>query len=429
MLCVRRAAGDALPGGSPRGLGIQTSERLAVRTGSSVEVTTAAEASGDGKQGSARAQSSALRWLTGLFFLYAFLVGVRALGGGFELLGADTVQRFFAATSNPFVGLSIGILATALVQSSSVTTSMSVALVAAPEDPLPIANAVPMIMGANIGTTVTAKLVSLGHIGNRIEFRRAFAASGCHDCFNLLTVALLLPLELTAGYLERLSALVAGIVPRHTGGELPNPIKAASNFVLEPVEQTVLALSPTQAIGAAVMIIIAAGLLLGSLVGLVKTLRALAAGRLEAYVARALDEKPLTGMAVGGVATAMVQSSSITTSLLVPFASSGIIKLEQAFPIALGANVGTTVTALIASMAAPAQTFHLAVQISLVHLFFNVTGILLIYPLRPVRQVPLRMARTMADFAVRSKLFVIAAIFLVFFGLPGALTLLYYLLH
>ena len=111
-----------------------------------------------------------------LLLLFGFLVGVKALGAGFELLGGDAVEAIFAATANPFMGLIVGILATTLVQSSSVTTAMIVGLVAAPEAALPLSNAVPMIMGANIGTTVTATLVALAHMGRREEFERAFPA-------------------------------------------------------------------------------------------------------------------------------------------------------------------------------------------------------------------------------------------------------------
>jgi sodium-dependent phosphate cotransporter len=388
-------------------------------------------ASPDASPGRAPALAST-HWLRGaaaLLLLYTFLVGVRGLGGGFKLLGTGLVEQFFAATANPFVGLALGILATAIVQSSSVTTSMIVALVAAPDDPLPIANAVPMVMGANIGTTVTATLVSLGHVGNRIEFRRAFAAATCHDFFNLLTVAVLLPLELLTGYLKSLSGAITSLIPQGVGGELPDPIKAACSVVLEPLRDEVMAWAPTQSRGALLIVLLAAAMIFGSLVGLVKTLRALARGRLEQCVAGALDEKPVTGMAVGCVTTAMVQSSSITTSLLVPFAGTGIVKLEQAFPIILGANVGTTVTALIASMGAPSQTFHLAVQISLVHLLFNLSGILLIYPVRFCRQVPLKMARWLAGVAVQSKLAAVAFILLTFFVLPAALTAAYQFWH
>ena len=137
-----------------------------------------------------------------VFLLFIFLLGVKGLGDGFKLLGRDLLQAFFTATENPFIGLMVGILATTLVQSSSVTTSMVVGLVAAPENPLPIANAIPMIMGANIGTTVTNTAVSLAHMARREEFRRAFAVATCHDFFNFLTVGISAP----AGADDRLSA-------------------------------------------------------------------------------------------------------------------------------------------------------------------------------------------------------------------------------
>jgi sodium-dependent phosphate cotransporter len=105
--------------------------------------------------------------VTVALLLFGFLVGVKGLGEGFELLGGDTLDVIFSTTANPFMGLVVGILTTTVVQSSSVTTSMIVGLVAAPESPLPLANAVPMIMGANIGTTVTATVVSLAHMGRR----------------------------------------------------------------------------------------------------------------------------------------------------------------------------------------------------------------------------------------------------------------------
>ena len=139
--------------------------------------------------------------MTVLLLLFGFLVGVKALGEGFQLLGGATLDLIFSATENPFVSLVVGILATTVMQSSSVTTSMIVGLVAAPESPLPLANAVPMIMGANIGTTVTATIVSLAHMGRRDEFERAFPIAVCHDVFNYVTVVVLLPLELLTGYL------------------------------------------------------------------------------------------------------------------------------------------------------------------------------------------------------------------------------------
>ena len=118
---------------------------------------------------------------------------------------------------------------------SYVAPSMVVALVAAPNSPLPLANAIPIIMGANIGTTVTNTLVSLGHAGRKDEFRRAFAAATCHDFFNFMVVFVLLPLELATGYLEKVSGLLAGWLQGGGGAKPPNPLKKAVHFGLQPL--------------------------------------------------------------------------------------------------------------------------------------------------------------------------------------------------
>ena len=173
------------------------------------------------------------RALFALLLLFIFLIGIRGMGTGFKGLGKETLDTFFLATSNPFIGLFVGILGTTLVQSSSVTTAMIVALVAAPDDPLPIANAVPMIMGANIGTTVTNTIVAFGHISRPAEFRRAFAAATCHDFFNFITVAVLLPLEIATGFLRHLSGLLAGAIGTGGSGKPANPIGDATKAVID----------------------------------------------------------------------------------------------------------------------------------------------------------------------------------------------------
>lgn len=363
---------------------------------------------------------TALRALALVVLLYIFLVGIRALGTGFKMLGEDAVQSVFTATANPFVALAIGILATTLVQSSSVTTSMVVALVAAPEDPLPVANAIPIIMGANIGTTVTNTVVAFGHATRPTEFRRAFAAAVCHDFFNWMAVLVLLPLELLTGFLEKSSEAIAGTIPEGLGGKIPNPVKEAADFIVTPTEEALGGALPEVASGI-VMIVLAGAVIFFGLYGLVRTLRTLASAKIETYVSRALDKKPVTAMTVGMVTTAMVQSSSITTSMLIPFAGTGIVKLKQVFPIALGANVGTTLTALIAAMGASAETLHLGVQIALVHLLFNIAGILMVYPIPAIRRIPLKLSRWLANRAVKSKVQALAYVALLFYGLPALL--------
>ena len=369
--------------------------------------------------------SAARVWVSGalvIFYLFVFLVGIRGLGQGFNGLGGDLLDKFFHATDNPFTGLVIGILGTTLVQSSSVTTSMVVAMVAAPEHALPIQNAVPIIMGANVGTTVTNSVVSLGHLSRPDEFRRAFSTATCHDFFNFIVVGTLLPLELMTGFLTKGSAALTGVLGLTGGGsKLPNPIKTAAKAGLAPIQDGINALITAPRAAAIVLIVVSGVIIFTALLLIVRTLRRLAAGRLQTYIARSLDSSAWVGLLVGVVVTVMVQSSSITTSVLVPLAGAGIITLRQAFPITLGANIGTTFTALIASTAGAAETAHLGVQIALVHLLFNLVGTVMVYPFQFARNIPLRLAEWLGDVAVRSRKAALFYVVGMFYGLPALL--------
>lgn len=272
----------------------------------------------------ARPATTVLRALAVVALLFVFLVGVKGLGDGFKSLGEDVLDSFFAATSSPFVALMIGILATTLAQSSSVTTSMIVALVAAPVNPLPLANAVPMIMGANIGTTVTNSIVSIGHMGRPAEFRRAFAVATCHDFFNLGAVAILLPLELATGFLRRLATLLAGALHGSARIAYESPLKAWLKIALAPVRGAAEAVAPTNEKAQAMVVIGLSAVLIFAALGLiVHLLRSLMKTRVEVYLSRALGQTAPVLMLVGAILTVMVQSSSITTSLLVPWLEPG----------------------------------------------------------------------------------------------------------
>jgi solute carrier family 34 (sodium-dependent phosphate cotransporter) len=357
-----------------------------------------------------------------LTLLFLVLVWIHTMGKGFEGLGAEILSSFFEATHNPIVGLFIGILTTTLMQSSSVTTSMIVALVAAPENPLPIANAIPMIMGANVGTTVTSTIVALGHMGRPEDLRRAFAAASCHDFFNISAVILLLPLELATGFMARASAFIAGVFEGDgVGSALPNPVKGLTKAVADPLQDVVMGPFGDARTGSAVLIVVAAAIIFSTLALIVRLLRKLTASRMSLYITRSLDSTPLLGMLVGLVVTVMVQSSSITTSILVPLAGAGLVTPRQIFPVTLGANVGTTVTALVASMATAAETATLGRQIALVHLLFNVVGILIVYPIPMVRNIPVRVAERYAEFAARNRKLAVILVIGAFYGLPAVL--------
>lgn len=152
--------------------------------------------------------AKARRWLWLLFLVYVMLTAVSVIGSGFKLATADHARSLFEFASNPVMGLIIGMVGTALIQSSSTVTSIIVAMVAGG---LPITIAVPMMMGANIGTSITNTIVSLGHVADKVEFQRAFNAATVHDFFNVFAVLIFLPLEIMFGLLETISGAMVSL--------------------------------------------------------------------------------------------------------------------------------------------------------------------------------------------------------------------------
>jgi sodium-dependent phosphate cotransporter len=344
--------------------------------------------------------------------LYLFLVSIGLMSSSFKLFGAGFAQQLVQTTSSPLCGLFAGILATTLVQSSSTTTSIAVGLVAG--GGLTVAGAVPIIMGANIGTSVTATLVSLGHITRREEFRRALGGATVHDFFNVIAVLILFPLEIGFGFLRHLAEAAAAGFADLGGLKFASPIK----LVVGPAVHQLLDLMGNSAW---LCLIISLVLMFVSLKFMVDLARGLVVTRAERVLNRYLFGAPVLAMLSGLVLTALVQSSSITTSLAIPLVGAGILTVQQIFPYTLGANVGTTVTAMLAALSTGNVA---AVTIAFAHFLFNVTGIGLIYPLAPIRAIPVRLAISVAAFTSRSRAAALLLILAFFYVLPAIVILL-----
>ncbi|CAM2063722.1 Na/Pi cotransporter family protein [Sulfidibacter corallicola] len=362
--------------------------------------------------------SKSLRyWISIIALVYLLLVAVGMISTGFNWVsgGREGAERLFAFATNPFMGLLMGTMATALVQSSSTVTSVIVGLVAGG---LPVSTAIPMVMGANIGTTITNTIVSLGHIRDKQEFKRAFSAATIHDFFNLLAVLLFLPLEMATGFLEKisdeLSLLFVGSGSMDTGGL--NFIKPATKFAVKGVKG--LLESIPEPFGGILMILLGIGAIFVSILYMGKLLRKVMVGRAKGILHAAIGRGPIAGIASGAVVTVFVQSSSTTTSLAVPLVGSGLFGLREIYPFTLGANIGTTITALLAATAATGDA-HLALEIAMVHLMYNTLGVLFIYGIPFLRQLPLMGAEMLAGQAAERKSVAFAYVVTVFFLLPG----------
>ena len=353
--------------------------------------------------------------------LYMLIVAIGVIGDGFKGLGKDAAEGLFDFATNPFIALFVGVLATAIIQSSSTTTTLVVTAVGA--GALPIEVAVPMIMGANIGTSVTNTLASFGHAGHKDEFRRAFAASTVHDFFNLFAVIILLPIEIFFHPIQRSAEWLAGAL---FGTVLPDPGQAdLVGTLTDPVVDLLgmdglTGLLPgSDVVAGTLTILLGVAMIFFAVSWLGKILQVLMVGRAKAILEKSVGGHPLTAMGAGMLVTIAVQSSSVTTSVMVPFAGSGALTTRQIYPLTLGANVGTTVTALIAAMAVTGDGAKLALTIALVHTLFNVFGILIIYGLPFLRSLPLLGAETLALVAAERKIYAVAWVLTVFIIVPA----------
>ncbi|MBH3339602.1 Na/Pi symporter [Pseudomonas mendocina] len=357
-----------------------------------------------------------LSWLLVVALIYLLLAGVGAIGDGFKAATGNNARELFAFATNPLVGLMIGLVATALIQSSSTVTSIIVGMVAGG---LPIPIAIPLIMGANIGTSLTSTIVSLGHIRSGEEFRRAFSAATVHDAFNITAVTILLPLELLFQPLQRMSGSLAGLLVSDASLDMKsvNFMKTLLSPASDVLGASVSWLPGAMWSGVA-LILIGVAMILFVVTAIGKVLRKVMVGRAKDIMHASVGRGPLSGIASGTVITVLVQSSSTTTALIVPLAGSGVFSLKQVYPFTLGTNIGTCVTALLAATAITGPTAEVAMQIALVHLLFNLMGILIIYALPFLRGVPPMIAEGLATLAQRSKLYVVAYIAGLFFALP-----------
>jgi len=337
------------------------------------------------------------------------------LEAGIKIMGQDTQEALFSAVTNPIAGVCVGILGTVLVQSSSASTAIIVGLVAS--GAISVEAAVPMVMGANIGTTVTNTLVSLGHVRQSNEFRRAFAAATVHDFFNVMAVAVLLPLQLAFGLISGIAQAISDLLLGSAAGtEWKSPIKQWVKTPVGWIEDFWAATGATSNLLGSLMVITGLVLILGALAFITKNMRALVADRVERSVNAFLGKGGgSVAILLGLVITLAVQSSSITTSILIPLAGAGVLSLRNAYPVTLGANVGTTITALLAALATSSPD---ALTVALAHTTFNVVGILLLYVLPLFRDVPIRAAENLADLAVERRTIAVFYVLTAFIIIP-----------
>ena len=195
-----------------------------------------------------------------------------------------------------------------------------------------------------------------------------------------------------------------------------NPLKAITKPVAEALKNT-LAFLPDLWAGA-IMAILGVGLIILSITFMGKTMKALMVGKAKDILHSSIGKGPVSGIASGTFITVLVQSSSTTTSLIVPLVGTNVLTHRDIYPFVLGANIGTCITALIAALAVTGANAGFALQIALVHLLYNVLGVLLIYGVKYLRELPILFSHQLSLKVADRKAWGLAYILGLFFVLP-----------
>ena len=373
-------------------------------------------------------------------FLYFFLLGLNVLGSAAKVIGGCTAGDLLGDDTNPIAALMIGILATTLIQSSSTTTSIVVSLVGS--DVIATRQAIYIVMGANIGTTVTNTIVAMGQMGDGDQLERAFAGATVHDMFNYMNVCVLLPVEVVTGYLYHLTKAMVNEGSVSDGEKWAGPIKkivnplgakiiVANKDIIKavakgstcdsfypvvcddpknPTKKTCsvgligcdkktnqcpaffqsTATQKEDEISGGVCFFLGLFMLILCLIGLVTVLQKMLLGVSTRIIYKATNINGYLAIAIGCGVTMVIQSSSITTSTLTPLVGIGVLQVEQMLPLTIGANIGTTLTAIMAALVSDKVE---SLQVALAHLFFNVTGTVIFYPIPFMRRIPIHAAK------------------------------------
>ncbi len=344
-------------------------------------------------------------YLTVLFSLLLFIFAIDLLTVAMGRLNSDVARDIILATRNPFISLFVGLLVTALIQSSSTVTASIVAIVASGN--MTLQQAVPMVLGANIGTTLTSTLVSFTFITKRKEFRRALSSGISHDVFNILNVVILLPLELQFNILSKSSEKIAKFfTSADEGMEAFEYNRVFTRNLTEWIVETINI--PFLATILAVFLVFLSIKILTTSV--YKTFIS------DSFqdISKAIFKNTGLSFLYGTFFTAAIQSSTVTTCLVVPLVANRKVTLAKSFPFIVGANIGTTITAVIAAM----YKTEAAIALAFVHVLFNSLGALIFLPFPEMRQIPVKIADYMGRTSVKYRVFAFAYILLTFFIVP-----------
>ena len=305
-----------------------------------------------------------------LLSIYFFISSIVLMKESVTRIGREPLRLLFDQIRDTTTGVLVGWFGTALIQSSGAFDSIAVTLVSAKA--IPITIGVALILGAEIGTTVTTQLVSiLGYLSrDRSVFRLSFLVAMLHYWYNLATTSIFFTVEVSSGFFTWIALEGALLFGRVSGiSSIPSMFD-----VITPWVDDLLRIIPSWA-GFAV----ACALLFVSLKESEKHMSAVFATEVSGRLLRSTFGSPARSFLVGLAFTILVPSTSVMVSLLVPLTATRLIEADQyILPYILGANIGTVFDVMVAAFATGNPS---AIGVWLVHLTINCLGALIFLPL------------------------------------------------
>ncbi|WKY16790.1 hypothetical protein Q1695_001421 [Nippostrongylus brasiliensis] len=388
---------------------------------------------------------SCLRFTGILVILFLYICSLSNLSNAFSLLGSRGLGKAIKASpliNDPVSAVVVGMLATVVLQSATTTTNVLVSMIAA--DMLTVHDAIPVMIGSELGSA------TLG------------------DVFNVCCIFVILPLELATGFIEKLSWLIVDPLIAEQGISLKT-----LDLLTDPVNRMILEVNEPELRNATIDddffppdhsfvyrcvfrngsriyncpythifaysslsdTVIGWIVLLGSivvlifcLIGIVYLIQALLQGPSAKYVRGLLSRecpgrwKFCTGytvMLVGLIITLAIQSNNIFSSSLTPLVGSGVITLDQMYPLLLGANIGGSFSAVLAALTADGSRFEKTLQMAVCQVLYNIIGTFMFYLIPWTRVLPIYLARRLGEVTDQYRWFIVVFILVFFVLIPA----------
>uniref|UniRef100_A0A914DIV8 Sodium-dependent phosphate transporter n=2 Tax=Acrobeloides nanus TaxID=290746 RepID=A0A914DIV8_9BILA len=410
-----------------------------------------------------------------LLMIFAFICSLSLMADSLKLIGGRGIGSVIKSSNiikNPVSASMVGMLITVVLQSSSTLTSVLVGMIAG--GLITVHQAIPIMLGAEIGGSLSNVLISLTLSDNRDQFRRAFAAVTLSDVFNFLSYFIFLPLEMAFGLIEKTSGLLVLPFSRFKSEDI-----ITLNLITDPIVHYIIQVNDDAINNLAISTInlsnytniddtatfifrcvnltthqhfsnchhfhifmystwsdltIGIILFIASLItftlfmfGIVKLMKELFAGN-EIWMRKLVSKnfpKPFGFLTdyfliiIGCVIVMIMRSSGVFRTVLTPLVGIGVVSLEKLYPLTIGGHIGTTFTSILAALTADPAKINETLQMALAQTIFNVFGALLFFPIPFMRTIPIHMATKLGNVVAKYRWFALVYILMVFVVVPS----------